>query len=335
MTTDILNKPVTTLRTAHYELTDTQKNILCDYLEKYKNLGDFYDNTPVYQKIFQEEIASYIPQDLVENLRSMVTKDGIEVLTVGNLPCDEVIPTHYHVNARAEAKTKISEAVLVGLCSLVGGELQTEESSHQKGYIQQVSPVRDYEAEASGRGQAPLPFHVENVFVKNSPSFLALYCLQGEAGVKTEFIFVRDVISYLSEEDKAQLKRPVFTITSGDGFARKELTNHPVLDDLGHGWTLTRFYEEKHRIYTDDKEAQVSVKALHKAIETVRDNHHNEVELHKGTLLIFSNGMGYKRYAGIMHGRRGTIGQTAPHSGTEVQRWLQRICIALPYEEKG
>lgn len=333
-------------REIHVSVDNNTRDLIRNAADRYSMRDDYYDNA---QSIMQELLpifAELLPSKIVKILNDMACGVGPDVLSVSNLPIDSVLPEDQDLAQRVQNKTRVTEGALLGLASFLNGTLQTEESSHQKGLIQQIFPVVNHAHEASGRGAAPLPFHVENVFVPSPPSFLCLFCIQGEKGVETEYLFVEDIIQYLDAATIEQLKRPIYSIYSGDGFERKSYDNSPVIDDMGRGWIMSRFYEED-RINTEDLDGREAVSLLHKAICRARDYDLRSVELTPGTALIISNGVGKGRPAGVMHGRRGNITLSdkknaealshsvlkpeLQHQKRRVPRWLQRLCVEVGY----
>lgn len=312
----------------HLSIDDSTHQKLRTLAENYSNRHLFYKEPEIVTQELRQELSAALPERIHNAIHAMVTEDGPDLLSISNLPVDEDLPaTNIELSQRVRDKTKISEYCLVGLSSLLQGWLQAEETSHQPGYIHQITPVKSYEQENSGRGRQGLPFHVENVFTKAPPSFLCLICIVGEKGVGTEYIYLEDIVRYLDSQTLETLKKPVYTISSGDGFQKKLLENSAVIEDMGNRWTLGRFYEED-RIWTEDKDGKIAVDALHDAIVKARDNDYHSVNLESGTMLLFRNGIGKGRFGGVMHGRRGVIGQNATPNG---DRWLQRVCVEIPY----
>jgi hypothetical protein len=315
-------------REVHLTLDPSAKETLAVNARNFDKKHLFYENTQDVADGMTKEILNVLPKEITDQIKAMITEDGPDLLSVSNLPLEDTITVEEDLEKRIQEKSRISEYCLLGLSSLLEGKMQTEDSSHQKGLIHQLTPVKSFEHESSGRGKAGLPFHVENVFVKNPPSFLCLICVVGEKNVGTEYIFLEDIVKYLGKETIQTLKKPIYTIFTGDGFKKKQLTNSPVIESLGNKWQLGRFYEED-RIITDSPEGKEAVKNLHTAIVKARDTNHNSVDLEPGTLLIFRNGTGKGRVGGVMHGRRGQIGEN--QQKTSAMRWLQRLCVEIPY----
>ncbi|MCH2037469.1 MAG: hypothetical protein MK137_02610, partial [Rickettsiales bacterium] len=323
-------------------------DLIANAADRYSANEQYYDQAESIMHELKGIFTEILPKNLIEILNMMAQGNGPDVLSVSNLPIDSELPQDQDLDERVRNKTRVTEGALLGLAGFLNGQLQMEESSHQKGLIQQIFPVVNHAHEASGRGAASLPFHVENVFVPSPPSFLCLFCIRGEKGVETEYIFVEDIIKYLDKETIEQLKRPIYAICSGDGFENKTYKNASVIDDMGNGWVMSRFYEED-RIHTDDKAGQQAVSLLHDAICKARDHDLCSVELKPGTALIISNGLGRNRTAGVMHGRKGSITLSNPNSyahattpkthsvvtplsTNHVPRWLQRLCVEINYQ---
>ena len=317
-------------REAHITLDEKTKRDLQELAKSYKNKDLFYKNAQEAQNEIKEEIKRVLPVNILESISKLTQTDGVDVISISNLPTDENASGERELEERINNKTNNSEYFLTGLSGLLNGKLQAEESSDQPGLIHQITPVKTFEHEASGRGRAALPFHVENVFVKNPPSFLCLFCISGEKSVGTDYIFLADIVSYLDDATIETLKSPIYKVTTGDGFSEKALTDTPVIESLGSTWTWGRFYEED-RICKDDEEGKVAVEKLHDAIIKARDAKYNSVSLSSGMMLMFRNGVGKGSIGGIMHGRNGNIKQKPQAQSTKL-RWLQRVCVEIDYK---
>ncbi len=316
-------------REQHFILSDPERKTFLALMDAFAD-ADFYGSTNAVARDLKPAIEEILPKEIVSAVQGMKLGTGPELIAIQNLPVDDILPSNESLKERVQAKTRMSELCLVGINALLEGSFQEEKSSHQRGYIHQVTPVKDFVTEASGRGGGAIPFHAENMFIKDCPSCLSLFCLQGEAGVETEYLYVSDILKRLSHEVLEQLKRPVYTVTSGDGFARKTLNNTPILDELENGWVACRLYEED-RIFSEDLKAQEAIAALHQSIIDARDADLCSIELQAGTLLLLSNAVRKQRYGGLLHGRRGDM--SVKNVGLrQNNRWLQRVCIQLSYQ---
>jgi hypothetical protein len=316
----------------HFVLSEEERSSFLRLGESFGESDVLYGKTnQMARNLLSPVVEKILPADIVAAIFEMKDGVGPELMTISNLPFDEDLPSDEALDVRVLQKTKISETCLVGINSLLGGEMQEERSSHQPGCIHQVTPVEKFVGEASGRGGGGIPFHAENMFVKNSPTFLSLFCIKGEVGVETEYLYVSDIVKRLDEETINALKKPIYTISSGDGFDQKVLSNSPVLDDLGSGWIACRFYEED-RIFSEGLEGKGAIEMLHAAINAARDEDTKSVELTSGTLLLFSNAIRKGACGGVLHGRRGdmSIKKTASSNASN-NRWLQRVCVELSY----
>jgi len=302
----------------------TIKNIANDFHE-----FDFYNQEIINESDFHEKVKKHFSKKMQETLRSIGKGTGPDVLIIRNIPIDSPLLTCDDLDEKVRNKSRQSEVALSSFCIMMEGVMQREESSHQTGYIQQIHPIMKYEDESSGRGTEPLPFHVENVFIEDSPSFLALVCLTGQKNVKTELIGVKDILSFLDERTINTLRRPIYTIKSADGFKPKKLENIPVIHNVDN-WILARFYEED-RIHTNDLDGQLAIVSLKNAISKAKSHYLSSIELEPGTAIIFSNGRGRNTPAGVLHGRSGKINPPSDKkSSKSMQRWLQRVCIKVP-----
>jgi len=291
---------------------------------------DFYNKEIINVSSFVQKVIESFSKPMQEILADMGKGSGPDVLIIKDMPVDTLLSEHDDLAEKVRNKSRHSEAALSSFCVLMGGLLQREESSHQPGYIQQIHPLRSYKQESSGRGAEPLPFHAENVFIEDSPSFLALVCLTGQKNVRTELVGVKDILSFLDEATINMLRKPIYTIRSADGFAPKQLENTAVIHGVD-SWIISRIYEED-RIHTSDPDGQIAVANLKNAITQAKSCYVSFVELKPGTAVIFSNGVGLDTPAGVLHGRSGKI-SIEPNNNSKIsmQRWLQRACIKVPY----
>ena len=309
-----------TVRTIY--LRDEDKHRLCNLSDRV-HVRQLHDDANEVKRDLQSEMLSILPTDLSYELKNMGMGAGeCDVMVIHNLPIDRVNLEH------STKTTNNSETCLLGFSSVVGGILIAETALHQPGLIQQIKPVNGFKDEASGRGVKEFPFHVENVYIKDAPTILCLFCIHGEAGVDTEFILLEDICHYMDSSTIETLKKPIYEIHSGDGVNPKTvLENSPIIDDMGNGWIQGRFYEED-RLFSYDEEGTKAIAHLHAAIVKAKNENHNSINLTPGSLLIFNNGVAKGRIGGVMHGRRGVIGRQAGNTN----RWLQRVCLKVDYQ---
>lgn len=302
-------------------------NAVIEISEQFKEFN-FYEENILNNNNFLKAVKKNFSSEIQKTLKDMGIGFGPDALVIHDIPIDKSITEYGDLENKVKVKSRQSEALLTAICSMMGGSLQREESSHQTGYIQQIHPLPEHQKESSGRGSEPLPFHVENVFVEKPPTFLALTCLTGQSDVKTELLGVKEVLNYLDEKTIKVLKLPVYTVRSADGFKPKALKNTPILHDFDN-WIVARFYEED-RIYSDNQEAQEAIKALKIAIEKAKESSITSLIFKPGTAVIFANGTGKNEPAGVLHGRSGKINVTEKNQGDiPRQRWLQRVCIQV------
>lgn len=319
----------TQTRIIEFNFSSFDHNAIINIAEEFQEFY-FYNKEIINESSFVQKVIESFSKPMQEILGAMGKGSGPDVLIIKGIPVDISLSTYDDLAEKVRNKSRQSEVALSSFCVLMGGLLQREESSHQPGYIQQIHPLKSYKQESSGRGAEPLPFHVENAFIEDSPTFLALVCLTGQKNVRTELVGVKDILSFLDEATINMLRRPIYTIRSADGFKPKQLENTPVIHVLD-SWVLARIYEED-RIHTSDPDGQMAIINLKNAINQAKSCYVTFVELEPGTAVIFSNGMGRDTPAGVLHGRSGKINLTPNNqSDTSMQRWLQRACIKVPY----
>ncbi|MEP2783641.1 MAG: hypothetical protein ABJP33_14635 [Pseudoruegeria sp.] len=314
---------------SEYQFTTVEQKALVAFAKR-ESGRDYYEKPQWNDPKFAADFAATISPTLSRYLSMMASGFGPEILVIRDFPVDDPLPLFSDLSRNVREKSRNSEAILTGIATAMAGSLQREESSHQNGFIQQIYPVNDYKVESSGRGSAPLPFHVENVFIEKAPSFLALACLAGQKGVKTEYLAVTDILKFLSADEICLLSQPKYKIFSGDGFSHRVLLDAPVFDVLANGWVMSRIYEED-RILSDCPIATTAIVALKKAIAQAKLDHVKGIELEAGVILLISNGLAKRRIGGVLHGRKGQIADVNNVSNETSQRWLQRVCIEVPY----
>lgn len=316
----------------HFTLSDSDRSKFLSLSQRYANSYNFYEDAQRAAETLIPDVKAILPKAILNAIDNLKRGIGPQLISIHNLPVDNYLPSHDDLQQRIAEKTQVSEFCLLGINGLLEGNLQKEDSSHQLGFIHQVTPLKQSHDEASGRGAGSIPFHAENMFIKRPPSVLSLFCLQGEEGVATEYLYVDDIIHYLDQDSIEQLKKPLYTIITGDGFTRKELKDSAVLEHLYNGWCACRFYEED-RIYSDNDEAKLAIACLHRAIDKAKKQHTHSVELSSGSLLMFSNAIRKNHYGGVLHGRSGEM-KVNVSSGpkTTSPRWLQRVCVELSYQ---
>jgi hypothetical protein len=304
-------------------LSSQEKINLLKLAKKYDNFP-FHNQMLSSNKEFNNIVHDILDDKTILAVKSLATGESVSVLLIKNLPVD------YHLDSvqfNEISKSKVSETILSALVTLIGGVLQSEESSHQPHLIQQIKPVSTYHDERSGRGIEPLPFHVENAFTMIPPTILALNCIQGEAGIITEYISIQAVLEFLSTDAVSVLQKPIYSVKSGDVFHYRMLEHVPLIETIGSDWVLARFYEED-RIDSYLSEGLSAIDELRDAIYVAKHNFTYGVELQAGECIMFLNGFARGRAGGVMHGRKGKI--CGSSVGGITSRWLQRICVELP-----
>ncbi|MBN8241330.1 hypothetical protein JF541_19430 [Marinobacter hydrocarbonoclasticus] len=246
-------------RIVEINCSSADHNAIKNIAEEFRRF-DFYHKKITNEVSFIQKVMTSFSKPMQDLLCAMGSGVGSDVLIIKGIPVDTPLATYDDLAEKVKNKSRQSEVALSSFCTLMGGVLQMEESSHQPGYIQQIHPLKSYQKESSGRGAEPLPFHVENAFVEDSPSFLALICLTGQKNIKTELIGVNDILSFLDEKTIDILKKPIFTIRSGDGFKYKQLKNTPVIHALD-SWVIARIYEED-RIHSYDVDGRLAIENL-------------------------------------------------------------------------
>jgi alpha-ketoglutarate-dependent taurine dioxygenase len=184
--------------------------------------------------------------------------------------------------------------------------------------IHDVSPVKSHENTKSSKGRDPFYLHIENPFEQNPPDFLMLVGLEGDETAKTSLFFVDGFIKKLPEWVVEGMKKPEFEIRSGEGFDKEEKGVFPLIEtEKETGRQRLRTYQKDERITGLTTQAEKVLSYVTEAFKDVeKTDGYIAVGLQPSEAIIFNNGWGLDKVAGVMHGREGRI--------SNQNRWLQR-----------
>ncbi len=227
---------------------------------------------------------------------------------LSGLPLDSGPLTPPPDRLRPAGKQSITEAVLVGITSLVG-DVYGYRQDRTGPLVHQIAPLAMSNAQNSADGSGAFGMHVDkSVFPPESrPEWLALYGLVNDAHVPTRIVFWEDVLRLLNSASLAALERQEFLFPQTDtlSFGAGRVISGPgcVLEPRHDGAPAVRFAEYSTQGTT--RRAEEAITAVREALRLVEPL---DVEVAPGSLLLLNNRM-------VLHGRGMFSGR----------RWLQRV----------
>ncbi len=283
-----------------------------------------YNDPEYFYKIMESKLRNILPEVLTKAIQEMGRNGNVGMLLIDGFPIDSAIPQKSDYDDpldRRDAKTKVSEAAMLAITSLMQKHLQSNPKEHNGAVIHQISPTKTKYLTASSQGIEPVIYHVENPFEKQPANFLILACLEGDTQASTAYFFVGDFIKNLPKNIVESMKKNDFTIRSGASYDDVEINRLPLLsEDIHTGKLQLRLHEVLcDRFQPLTEEARNTIDYLNEKLSTVRHNDEyitGSVSLQKGQVLIFNNAWGIGKIGGIMNARDGKI--------SNVGRWLQR-----------
>lgn len=299
---------------------------------------DPYTNWEYYKERSKKVLLKYLPQELINIILAMKNENNPTVLIIHNFPVDEIIPATPTTgdcppNKWQDAingKGYVSEASILGICSILGSHPDYDENEKDGTYIHQIIPKDDVKSkeEISSYGSA-IAFgpHTENVYDPNALKFFCLLGLRGDPKVNTHIMLLDDILSYLQShlpEGKTydwfleQMKKEYIQKTGPTFRNNQKYLMASILTVLPDGSRQLRFNTTNNRTEGIDEDS-CFVATFIKDMLLSNDFQANcflNINLKRGDLLLFNNWE-------VMHGRGAfTIDQ-------ENWRWLQRCYFAL------
>ncbi len=307
-------------------IADASRFNLFNSLIQREGIGERVYHDPFrFMKLWHFELANMFESDALACLFSLREGRDIGISLLNGLPIDSVIPTGESALARNAYKTRVSEAVILSMATLMGCYLYSKPTEQEGVIVHNVSPVKGKEHVVSSVGRDPFYYHTEIAYASAVPRFLMLFCLEGDVTARTSYFFINQIMEGIPEEIKALMRLPIFKLGAVTGYTTEE-TVTPILSvDSITGVETFRFYQEVSRIKPAFAEGESNEQALH--CLGFLESHAKEVfpvsgeepsiGLRPGQALLFNNGWtsGAQHY-GVMHGRVGYI--------TNPSRWLQR-----------
>jgi hypothetical protein len=313
---------------------NVNKNLQDEYIDPYTN-WEYYTNHS------KEVLVKCLPQELIDIILAMKHNNTPTVLVVHNFPVDEVIPVtpqtgHCPSNKWLDSingKGYVSEASILGICSILGCHPDHDENEKDGTYIHQIIPKDDAKSkgEISSYGSA-IAFgpHTENVYDPKALKFFCLLGLRGDPKVNTNIILLDDILAYLQNhlpEGKTyewfleQMDKDYIQKTGPTFRENQKYIMAPILTLLPDGSRQLRFNTTNNRTEGTDEDTRFVATFIKDMLlsEDFQEKSFLNVNLKKGDLLLFNNWE-------VMHGR-GSF-----ELDKENWRWLQRCYFALDQE---
>lgn len=302
---------------------------------------DPYTNWEHYKKRSKEVLLACLPQELINVILAMKDENKPAVIIIHNFPVDEIIPATPKTGDCPTSKWQdsvngkgyVSEASILGVCSILGSHPDCDENEKDGTYIHQIIPRDDVKSkgEISSYGSA-IPFgpHTENVYDPNALKFFCLLGLRGDPRVNTNIMLLDDILFYLQThlpEGKSydwfleQMKRDYIQKTGPTFRENQKYLMAPILTILSDGSRQLRFNTTNDRTEGIDEDSRFVANFIKDMLlsEDFQTNCFLNINLKKGDLLLFNNWE-------VMHGRG------AFNIDQENWRWLQRCYFALDKE---
>ena len=276
---------------------------------------DPYKESNKVAKVAEGKLRDVFPNDLINTLQKMGREGEPGIILVKNMPIDPVIPKGETVQERVKKKGHTSQDAIIGTASLMGYVINTSEKEQGGKLIHDVAPVRGREKEVSSSGRKKFFLHIENPFETAPPDFLMLVGLEGDPKAKTTCFLVNDILVKLPDWVVDGMKKPEFEIRSGQSFSEQEKNIFPLIRKESNGRMRLRLYEEMERINPLSSDAKKILDEIADVFKEIQGEIQG-IALEPGESIIFNNGWGLDKPAGVMHGRGGYI--------ENPNRWLQR-----------
>lgn len=249
-------------------------------------------------------------------------KERISFL-ITNLPIDTVLPaTPQKKNDFSNnGKGYISEFVSLIINSTILQKTISNDSIQNGNAIHNITPRLECELEESNRGSfKEFSLHTECSYLpeKKIPNYISLLCLKSGqylTGVKTNIVFIEDLLEKLSIEDIRILEKPYFTFLSGKALDKNSLSSQSSIISYNKDGSINIRYNDN-----SDKLQAINSKAITTLIKV--KNILNITKKKKNYGLILKPGMGiWINNKTALHGRTGFTPMTSPDP---YARWIQR-----------
>lgn len=299
---------------------------------------DPYLEWDYYRDRAKENLSKVLPPSLLQTIKNMRTLNNPTALIVHNMPIDSEIPPTPHNGNRPPKKGQnngkgyVSEATILGVCSLLDACPDYDEREKDGTYINQIIPRNDAKSKsvASSFGsEVPFYAHTENVYQEPPLKFFSLLCLRGDPKVATSMIFRDKILDYIRNHSTTipafgdwvieEMQKPQFIMKSGPSFENARVEQIlPILTTSNEREQVFRFNANPGRMSGINETAEFIVDYLKNILTSsdFLDKSRTEVVLSKGDFLLFNNWE-------VMHAR------DSFKIDKQNWRWLQRCYFML------
>lgn len=288
--------------------------------------GNLYQDQDTAMQVMQvigKKLELLLPSNIQEILRKMSRTGEPGIIYFKGLPTDYPIPEKEDIIERVNAKSKVSECLMLGLAYIMRCEVSPNNEQGGR-IIHNIAPVNGHENTFSSKGIEPFYLHTDNAYQEKAPDFVMMYSLAQDPNVSTSYYLISDFIEFFPKDILESMKKKQFKIKSAPGYSKIEgiFALLSEEEDIAQNKKLRlRLYQEpRGRIEAASEEVREEVEKVIQAIESIlKPINPNHISLKPGEAIIFNNGWGINKVGGVMHGRKGKI--------TNLQRWLQRAFL--------
>ncbi|MEV1076755.1 TauD/TfdA family dioxygenase [Streptomyces sp. NPDC050211] len=288
------------------ELTEAAQKILAD-------AGGSTARPELLRRVAQA--AADLDETILHACRPVDTDDGLFVLRGLTVDDTDIGPTPASW-ATADDTAAEWDVLLLLLATVMGRPIAWEGQQDGR-FVHNIVPAPGHEQEQTGASSTVLLSpHTEDAFHPGRAHLLMLGCLRNHDAVATTAASIRKV--RLTEDDIAQLSRPVLPIlpddayTEAQGFAGPP-PKIPTLWQSPDGPTLR--YDPA---YTPLDDAPADHRAAYDRLTAELERVSVAVSLEPGDVLVVDNDL-------VVHGR---VPFRARYDGTD--RWLKRASVRVP-----
>lgn len=208
---DTIFQNITTLH-----ISSSVKNEFELFAQTHATAVDVYQNPNEAAGTMGQKLKELLPQDIQETLRKMGRTGEPGIIHLTGLPTDSFIPLEGSILERVNAKSKVSESVMLGLSYVMGCEARPNPNEQEGRIIHNIAPIPGFENVLSSRSRDPFYLHTENAYEETPPDFLMLYSLVGDTKSQTSYHFVKDFMGLFSENVLKSMRKKQFKIVDSE-----------------------------------------------------------------------------------------------------------------------
>ncbi len=297
--------------------------VLVDSEPAVKNLYQDQDTAMQIMQVMGKKLEVLLPSNIQETLREMGRTGEPGIIYLKGLPTDYYIPEKGGILERVNAKSKVSECLMLGLAYIMRCEVRPNNEQGGR-IIHNIAPVNGLENTFSSKGTEPFYLHTDNAYQEKVPDFVMMYSLVQDPDVSTSYYPISGFIESFPKDILESMKKKQFKIKSAPGYSEIEgiFALLSEEEDIAQNKKVRlRLYQEpRGRIEAASEEVGEEVQKVIQAVERIlKPVNPKGISLKSGEAIIFNNGWGINKVGGVMHGRKGKI--------KNLQRWLQRAFL--------